>query len=448
MFCNEYPLIKNPPPGAKAKKILSLDEKYLMQSFRRYYPLVVKRAKGFLVEDVDGNIYIDLNAGIAVASTGHCHPKIVEAIKKRCEELLHYSITDFIYEDTAILAKKLSEITPGDFEKKVFFGNSGAEAVEGSLKVARGYFEGRRPYILAFIGSFHGRTIGALSLTSSKPIQRKNFQPLMPCVEHVPYPYCFRCPWKQRFPECNYWCVDFIEEWYFQKFIPPEEVAAIIFEPIAGEGGYIVPPDGFWQKIRTLADKYGILLIADEVQSGVGRTGKWFAIEHWDTMPDLVLIAKGIASGLPLSAIVGRKDIMSLPPGAHASTFGGNPVCCAAALATIQVIEKERLLENAERVGSFAIKRLNEMKEAYENIGDVRGRGLMIGVEIVTDKASYRPAPKLAHEIIEEAFRRGLLLITSGLSVLRISPPLVITMEAMEKALNILEDIIKNVSRR
>ena len=443
----EYPSIKVAPPGPNARKILKEDQKYLMQSFHRFYPLVVKRAKGFLVEDVDGNIYIDLNAGIAVAVTGHCHPHVVEAIKRRSEELLHYSITDFVYEDPVLLARKLSEITPGSFQKKIFFGNSGTEAVEGGIKVARGYFEGRRPIVFAFIGSFHGRSLGSLSLTASKPVQRRWFQPLLPCVEHVPYPYCYRCPWKQTFPDCDYWCIDFIEEWYFRRYVPAEEVSAFVFEPISGEGGYVVPPEGYWRKLKRLADKYGILLIDDEVQAGMGRTGKWFAIEHWGIAPDILLVAKGIASGLPLSAVIGREDLMNLPPGSHASTFGGNPISCSAALATIEVIERENLLENARKVGEHVLKRLQEMYSKYDIIGDVRGKGLMIGAEIVEDKDNKKPAPKVAQKIMEESFKRGVLLITAGLSTLRFSPPLIISLEAMDKALNIIEEVIKNVSR-
>ena len=444
---DSYPKIVVSPPGPKAKRIVELDEKYLMQSFHRYYPLVVKQAKGFLVEDVDGNVYIDFNSGIAVMNIGHSHPKVIKAIDEQVKKFTHYSITDFVYEQPALLAKKLVEITPGNFDKKVYFGNSGTEAVEAGIKIARGHFEGKRPYIIAFTGSFHGRTLGSLSLTSSKPIQRKGFYPLLPGVEHVPYPYCFRCPWKQKYPDCNYWCVDFIEEWLFKKYLPPEEVAAIVFEPIAGEGGYVVPPPEFFPKLRKLADKYGILLIDDEVQAGMGRTGKWFAIEHWKTEPDIILIAKAIASGLPLSAVVGRKEIMDLPPGSHASTFGGNPVSCAAALATIEVIEEEKLLENATKVGNEIMKWFNEEMEKREIIGDVRGKGLMIGVEIVENKETCLPSPKLTQEIIKRVFKRGVLLISAGTSVLRIAPPLVITLEAAEKAVQIIIDVIREVEK-
>ena len=429
------------PPGPRAKEIIDADKQLLMQSFSRYYPLVVKRAKGFIVEDVDGNKYLDFNSGIAVMNVGHCHPRIIKAISSKINELLHYSITDFIYEEPSLLAKKLSEITPVEGRKRVFYGNSGAEAVEGGIKIARGFFKGCRGYLLAFTGSFHGRTLGALSLTSSKPVQRRYFSPLLPGVIHVPYPYCFRCPWHQEYPHCDYWCVDFIKEWIFDKYVAPEEVAAIFFEPIAGEGGYIVPPKDYWPKIERLAREHDILLVDDEIQAGMGRTGKWFAIEHWDVKPDIVLIAKALASGLPLSAIVGREEIMRLPPGSHASTFGGNPVSCSAALETIKIIEEEGLLENARRVGSYLLKRLNELKEKYDVIGDVRGKGLMIGVEIVKD--GKEPNRELALKILRESFKRGVLIISAGLSVIRFAPPLTITKDAVDEGVELFEEALK-----
>ena len=440
----DYPKIVVEPPGPIAQKVLKDDEKLLMQSFSRWYPLVVKRASGFLVEDVDGNIYIDFNSGLAVMNIGHCHPKVLNAARQQMEKLIHYSITDFLYETPVLLAKKLFSITPGSDPKKVFYGNSGAEAIEGSIKIARGYFEGKRPYIIAFTGSFHGRTLGALSLTSSKPVQRKGFSPLLPCVEHVPYPYCYRCPFKQEYPDCHLWCIDYIEEWVFNKYLDPSEVAAIVFEPIAGEGGYIVPPPEFWGKIRRMADKYGILLIDDEVQAGMGRTGKWFAIEHWNVTPDIIAIAKALASGFPLSAIVGKEEYMNLPRGSHASTFGGNPISCAVACAVIDVIREENLLQNAEKQGEYIVKRFKELQEKYEMIGDVRGKGLMIGVELVKDRKSKTPAVKEQREILQQSFKKGLLIISAGISTLRIAPPLIISREAVDKALEILDGIFKH----
>ncbi|HDH06925.1 MAG TPA: acetyl ornithine aminotransferase family protein, partial [Thermoproteales archaeon] len=429
--------------GPKALKIIEEDKKYLMQSFVRYYPLVVAEAKGAIIKDVDGNEYIDFNSGIAVMSVGHCHPKVVEAIKRQAEKFLHYSLTDFYYEEPVKLAKKLVKITPGSFDKKVFFCNSGAESIEGALKVARGYFKGSRPYVLAYIGSFHGRTLGALSLTSSKPVQRRYFSPLIPCVEHIPYPYCYRCPWKQTFPDCDYWCVDFIEEWYFNKYISPEEVAAIVFEPISGEGGYIVPPPEYWKRIRKLCDKYGILMIDDEVQAGMGRTGKWFAIEHWNTTPDIICVAKAIASGLPLGAIIGKKEIMSLPKGSHATTFGGNPVACAAANAVIEVMEEVNLLERAEKLGEKTLKFFNDLKEECKIIGDVRGKGLMIGIELVKDPSTKEPAKAELQEILTNCFKKGVLAIGAGISTLRLAPPLTIPEDLLERGLEIIAEILK-----
>jgi len=444
---HKVPKIVATPPGPKAKKILEEDERFLMQSFVRWYPLVVEKAEGCILTDVDGNEYIDLNAGIAVVSVGHRHPKVIEAIKEQCNRFLHYSLTDFYYNPAVELAKKLSKITPGKFEKKIFFCNSGAEAVEGALKIARGHFKGSRQYIMAYIGAFHGRLFGSMALTSSKPVQRKWFSPLLPGVEHVPYPYCYRCPWRQNYPECGYWCVDFIEDYYFKKYVPPDETACIIFEPIQGEGGYVVPPPEYWGHIRKLCDKYGILMISDEVQAGMGRTGRWFGIEHWNVTPDLIAIAKGIAAGLPLGAVVGRSEIMDLPRGSHASTFGGNPVSCAAASAVIDVIEEEKLLENASKIGEYTMKRFEEFQEKYELIGDVRGKGLMIGVELVKDRRSKEPAVKELNKILLKCFKKGVAVIGAGKSTIRIAPPLTISMELMEKAIDIIGESIGEVER-
>ncbi len=438
-----YPRIVVEPPGPKAKSILERDRRVLMQSFTRWYPLVVKRCYDFLVEDVDGNVYIDLNSGIAVLNVGHAHPTVVEAVIRQVQRFTHYSLTDFAYEEAVKLAEKLVEITPGEGEKRVFFCNSGAEAVEGSLKVARGHFRGSRPYIVAFTGSFHGRTYGALSLTSSKPVQRRWLGPFLPGVFHVPYPYCYRCPFKLEYPDCGIWCVDFIEEWLFRKYVPPEEVAAIIFEPIAGEGGYIVPPPEFFPRLHKLAEEYGILLVDDEVQAGMGRSGKWFAIEHWGVTPDIIAMAKALAGGLPLGAFVGRSDVMDLPPGSHASTFGGNPVSCAAALAVIEVIEKGDLLANAEKRGREARKFFEDLAEEVEVIGDVRGLGLMIGVELVKSRETKEPYPELLKKVLTKAFKRGVLAIGAGISVLRIAPPLSITSDALSTALEILRECLK-----
>ena len=441
----EYPKIVVRPPGPKAREILERDEKLISPSYVRFYPLVVESGKGCIIRDVDGNEYIDFNSGLVCMNVGHNHPKVIEALKKQLEKFLHYSNTDFYYREVVDLAERLCEITPGNFEKKVYYGNSGTEAVEAAIKLAK--WHTRKPQFIGFVSAFHGRTIGSLSFTASKPVQRRYFFPLMSGVTHVSYPYCYRCPFKQTFPDCNYWCIDFIDEYVLQKYIPPEEVAAILFEPIQGEGGYIVPPDGYFQRLKKLADKYGILLIDDEVQAGMGRTGRWFAIEHWEVEPDIICMAKALASGLPLGATVARAKIMDWEGGSHASTFGGNPLSCVAAMAVIDIIKEQNLLENATRQGNYIMKRLRELAEQSKIIGEVRGKGLMIGVEIVEDKNSKKPAPNLAKEIMMRSWKRGVAIITCGVSTLRIAPPLIITRELVDAAMEIVEDAIREVER-
>jgi len=441
----EYPKIVVRPPGPKAREILERDERLISPSYVRFYPLVVESGRGCIIRDVDGNEYIDFNSGLVCMNVGHNHPKVIEAIKKQLERFLHYSNTDFYYREVVDLAERLCEITPGKFEKKVYYGNSGTEAVEAAIKLAK--WHTRKPRFIGFISAFHGRTMGSLSFTASKPVQRRYFFPSMPGVTHIPYPYCYRCPFKQTFPDCNYWCVDFIDEYVLQKYVPPEEVAAILFEPIQGEGGYVVPPEGYFQRLKKLADKYGILLIDDEVQAGMGRTGRWFAIEYWEVEPDIICMAKALASGLPLGATITRAKIMDWEGGSHASTFGGNPLSCVAAMAVIGTIKEQNLLENAARQGNYIMKRLRELAEQSEIIGDVRGKGLMIGVEIVEDKDSKKPAPNLAKEIMMRSWKRGVAIITCGVSTLRIAPPLIITRELVDAALEIVEDTIREVER-
>ena len=440
-----YPKIVVSPPGPKAIDFLKKDERFISPSYVRYYPLVVESANGCVVKDVDGNEYIDLNAGIACMNVGHNHPKVVSAIKGQCDRFLHYSNTDFYYKEVINLAEKLAEITPGNFEKKTFFGNSGTEAVEAAIKIAK--WHTRKQLFIGFISAFHGRTVGALSFTASKPAQRRYFSPLMPGVAHVPYAYCYRCPFKLTYPECHYWCVDFIDEFVLQKYVPPEDVAAMLFEPIQGEGGYVVPPPEYFQRLKKLADKYGLLIIDDEVQSGIGRTGKWFAIEHWNVEPDIICSAKALASGLPIGATVAKAKIMDWTEGSHASTFGGNPLSCAAAAAVLEVIKEEKLLENANKQGSYALKRLGELKERSEIVGDVRGKGLMIGVELVEDKESKKPAAQKAAQVIIRSWKRGVAIVTCGASTIRIVPPLTIQREMLDTALDIVEDTIEEVAK-
>jgi len=442
---SNYPKIVVTPPGPKARELVKKDEQLISPSYGRFYPLVVESGKGCIIKDVDGNEFIDFNSGLVCMNVGHNHPKVVSAIKNQCDRFLHYSNTDFYYREVIELAEKLAQITPGSPDKKVYFGNSGAEAVEGAIKIAK--WHTRRQLFIGFISAFHGRTIGALSFTASKPTQKRYFFPLMPGVTHVPYPYCYRCPFKLNYPSCHYWCVDFIDEYVLQKYVPPEDTAAILVEPIQGEGGYVVPPPEYFQRLKKITDKYGMLFIVDEVQAGVGRTGKWWAIEHWGVEPDIVCSAKGLASGMPLGATIAKSKVMDWVPGSHASTFGGNPLSCVAASAVIDAIQEEKLLDNATKQGAYIMKRFGELEDKSEIIGDVRGKGLMIGVEIVENKESKKPAPQKASEIMMRSWKRGVNVITCGASTIRIAPPLVITRELVDSALNILETSIKEVEK-
>ncbi len=429
-------------PGPKAQKLLRKDKKFISPSYTRSYPAVIERGEGCWVWDVDGNKFLDFNAGIAVCSTGHCHPQVVEAIKKQAENLIHMSGTDYYYPLQTQLAEKLVEITPGGMNKRVFFANSGAETVEGALKLAR--YMTKRKYTIAYLGSFHGRTLGALSLTGSKVAQKQGFGPLLPGVFHIPYAYCYRCAYNLEYPSCNFACIKYIEDQLFKKVLPPDEVAAIFIEPIQGEGGYVVPPAGYFKKLKELMDKYEILMIADEVQSGMGRTGKMFAMEHFDTMADVYCVAKGIASGMPIGAFIASASLMNWPPGSHASTFGGNPVCCAAAMATIKLLE-DSLIENAAKVGTVIMKRLETLQAKYEQIGDVRGKGLMIGMEFVEDSITKKPLTEKRNGIIYKCFEKGMLMQGCGATAIRFSPSLIVTEEEANTAVDIFELALKSV---
>jgi 4-aminobutyrate aminotransferase len=437
------PSILTELPGPEAKKVLEKDRQFISQSYTRVYPLVVKRAQGVWVEDVDANRFLDFSSGIAVCNTGHCHSKIVAAIQRQAEQLIHMSGTDFYYDAQSNLAEKLAGIAPGQKEKRVFFGNSGAEAIEAALKLAR--YHTKRSRIIAFLGAFHGRTMGALSLTASKVIQEKGFFPLVPGITHVPYAYCYRCPAHSTYPGCGCACVDWIREDLFKRSLPPEEVAAIFVEPIQGEGGYIVPPMEFHQKLFKLARDFGILFVVDEVQSGMGRTGKMFGIEHWGLTPHIIAIAKGIASGMPLGAMVSQSEVMTWIPGSHASTFGGNPISCQAALTTIELLQGG-LVENAASLGEYILGQLRGLQKRYPLIGDVRGRGLMIGVELVRDPVTKEKAIEERGKVIQACFERGLLILGCGENVIRLIPPLIITREEADTALTILEEVLHKIS--
>ena len=431
-------------PGPKARAAVDADDRLISPSYTRSYPLVAKRGRGIRVEDVDGNVFLDFAAGIAVASTGHCHPEVVAAIQKQAAELLHISGTDFYDEHLTELAERLSSIAPMPGPHKFFYGNSGAEAVECALKLAR-YHTGRQQ-VISFFGAFHGRTMGALSLTGSKPQQKRRFSPLVPGVTHIRYPYAYRgCSGGAQDEEAfSMGCARFIEEKLFKTILAPEEVAAIFVEPIQGEGGYVVAPDNFLRELRAICTRHGILLVADEVQCGAGRTGKWWAIEHSGVQPDIVCMAKGIASGMPLGVCMSRAEIMDWAPGSHASTFGGNPVSIAAALATMDIIEREGLA-NAARVGELMLERLRGWKETHPLVGDVRGRGLMIGIELVKDKITREPATALRNRIETLAFERGMMVLGCGETTLRLCPPLIINEYEATVALDILEETLSLV---
>src|ERR1700681_3888714 len=436
------PKLKTALPGPNAKRILAGDDKYISPSYTRSYPLVAKRGRGIVIEDVDGNEFYDFSAGIAVTSTGHCHPEVVAAIQKQAGELIDMSGTDFYYENMVDLAARLSNIAPTPGPHRIYYGNSGAEAIECALKLAR--YHTKRQNVIAFLGAFHGRTMGALSLTASKPQQKRRFGPLVPGVTHVRYPDVYRgvSGGPQDADDFALSCARYIEEKLFKTILAPEEVAAIFVEPVQGQGGYVVAPTVFMQELRRICDRPGILLVADEVQSGMGRTGKWWAIEHSGVKPDIVCSAKGIASGMPLGITMSKAEIMDWVPGSHASTFGGNPVCIAAALATINVIESEDLMRNATEVGNHMLKRMANWPAKHKIVGDVRGRGLMIGVEIVKDQKTQEYGAAERDRIVELAFERGVLFLGCGPSTVRIAPALIVTKEEADVAIEALEESI------
>ena len=436
------PSIKTSLPGPRASEIITRDQQVVSPSYTRSYPFVMARGEGALVEDLDGNVFLDCAAGIAVTSTGHSHPEVVKAIIEQAQKFLHMSGTDFYYEKQVRLAEEVQDIAPMDGPIKSFFGNSGTEAVEASIKLAR-YYTGRFNFI-AFLGAFHGRMLGSLALTASKAVQRRGFGPMMPGVFHAPYADCYRCPLGLKPETCAAECLSFIEDQLLVHLVSPDEIAAIIVEPVQGEGGYIIPPAQFHQRLRDLTTRHGMLLIVDEVQSGMGRTGKMFAIEHFGVEPDVVAIAKGIASGLPLSISAARADVMTWPAGAHANTFGGNPLACAAALVTIKLL-REKLIANAADVGSYLLDRLRALAEKHRLIGDVRGMGLMIGIELVRDRKTKERAHAERDALIAAAFRRGLLTLGAGQNVVRLSPPLVLTRSQADVAAEILDESLTEI---
>ena len=446
-FARYGPRLKTPLPGPLARKAVAADERLISPSYTRGYPLVAKSGRGVRITDVDDNEFLDFAAGIAVNSTGHCHPEVVKAIQEQAAQLIHMSGTDFYYESMAELAERLSAVAPRKGPHRFYYGNSGAEAVECALKLAR-YHTGRQN-VIAFLGAFHGRTMGALSLTASKPQQKRRFAPFVPGVHHVPYPYVYRYCRGSAEEQESYalGCARYIEERLFKTILPPEEVAAIIVEPIQGEGGYVVAPDNFLRELRSICDRHGILMIADEVQSGAGRTGRWWALEHSGVEPDIVCSAKGIASGMPLGICMAKAEVMDWVPGSHASTFGGNPVAIAAALATMNVLQREGIA-NAAVVGGRMMERLRSWVGRHPHVGDVRGRGLMIGIELVKDQQTREPAGELRDRVVDLAFARGLLILGCGETTIRLCPPLIVNQHEADVALDILEECITAAPNR
>ena len=427
-------------PGPKARALLERDAQVVSPVCARPYPFVMEKGRGAEVWDVDGNRFIDLVAGIAVTATGHAHPKVVAAIKAAADNFLHISC-DFYHELQIALAERLNELAPFAEPAMTFFTNSGTEAIEGAIKLAR--VTSGRPRFIGFYGGFHGRSMGSLAFTASKYVQQQGVYSPMPGVTHVPYPNSYRPLFRGE--DQGLAVLDYLENVVLASNVPPDEVAAILVEPIQGEGGYLVPPDSFFPGLRRLCDQHGILLIVDEIQSGIGRSGKMFTIEHYGVEPDIVCMAKGLASGMPMGAITARRSLMAgWPYNAHGSTFGGNPLCCAAALATLDLVEQE-YQANAAKMGHYLLENLRSLQQKYPLIGQVRGKGLMIGIDLVIDPVSKKPAKALAGQIVERAFHNGLLTLTAGQSVVRLAPPLMIDPATIEEAMVALDQTFSEV---
>jgi len=439
----DYPHIRVPPPGPRTQAVIEADHAATSSCYIKVYPLAVARGRGAMIEDVDGNRYLDFMAGIGVASTGHSHPRVVTAIQEAAADFLHICGTDFYYQALGELCGRLARLAPGPSKKKVFLTNSGAEAVDGAIKLAR-HATGR-PAIIAFDGAFHGRTYGAMSLTSSKAKQRGAFGPFLPDIHHVPYAYCHRCAYGKSYPACELFCVSAIERELFARRLNPRDVAAVFVEPVLGEGGYVVPPPDYLATLRKLCDRHGILLVADEVQTGIGRTGRMFACEHAGVEPDILLTAKGLGSGMPIGAIVARESVDTWGSGAHGSTFGGNPVCCAAALATLELVEEE-LVENAARMGQILLTGVGDLARSHPVIEDVRGLGLMVGLEFAGPEGDRASAALFVEDLVQRAFGKGLLLLSAGEGALRLLPPLVVDEEDVRTALGILDETLAEMA--
>jgi len=433
--------VRVPIPGPNARRIIERDRRYLMTSTKSA-PVVAASGEGVWITDVDGNRLLDFASGVGVATVGYSHPEVVRAIRDQAGRLLHFAGTDFYYENQTLLAERLAKMAPGSFEKKVFFTNSGTESAEAALKLVR--WQRQKPIVLGLIGAFHGRTMGSLTMTASKPVQRARYFPFVGGGQHIPAPYCYRCPYKMTYPSC----AKILKELYFQTLIPPDDVAAFLAEPVMGEGGYIVPPPRWHSTLKSILDEHGIVLIDDEVQAGMGRTGEWFAIQHHGVVPPIITMAKALGGGLPAGAMIFRADMDFTTPGAHSNTFGGNLAAVAASLATIDVIEKEHLLENARVQGAYLLDRLRELMGRYDEIGDVRGLGLMTATEFVRDRTTKEPAIALRDAILEETYKRGLILLPCGRSSIRYIPPLIVRREEIDEAIEILDASIRAARAR
>ena len=432
------------PPGPEAKKIIEMDEKYLVTSTKSL-PIVAKRGYGSFLEDVDGNIYLDFSTGISVNNLGHIHPKVKRAVEEQLDKLWHFAGTDFYYEEQVKAARALTEVTPGKFSKKVFFANSGTEANEAAIKISKAFT--KKQQFISFIGGFHGRSQGSLSLTASKPIQRKGFFPTMPGVEHAPYPNPYRNPFGidgyEEPEELENRVIDFIDRYMLKTYVPVDNLAAFVVEPIQGEGGYIVPPKNFHKKLRKLADENDVLVVMDEVQTGFGRTGKFFASEHFGVEPEVISVAKAIASGIPMGGVIVNSRLDFSEPSLHSNTFGGNALASAACVATVNTIREENLLENASKQGDYFKRRLNELAEKEESIGDVRGMGLMLALDFVKDRKTREPNAKMRDRVELKSLENGLILLSTGLSAIRIIPPLNVTSEEIDMSMECLEKAIR-----
>jgi len=426
-------------PGPRGKAIVELDDKYLA-TVTKSAPLAVERAQGEKVWDVDGNLFLDFASGVAVMNIGHCHPKVVKAVQEQAEKVMHFAGTDYYYDVQSRLVERLAKLAPGPGEKKVFLSNSGAESIEAAMKLTR-WSTGRKQFI-AFIGAFHGRTMGAVSLTCSKRVHRARYFPTVPGVTHMPYAYCYRCPYHQEYPSCGLWCAKILDEMYLDALLPPDEVAALFLEPVQGEGGYIVPPKEFLPEIARICRSHGILTVDDEVQAGMGRSGRMWAAEHFGISPDITCMAKSLGSGMPIAATVFRKELDWQSPGAHSNTYGGNCLACAGSLATLDVIEEEKVVEQAARKGEMMRKRLEEIMGRFENVGDVRGLGMLRALELVEDRRSKTPAPKLRNEIVANLLRNGIVALGCGKSSIRLIPPLTISEKNLETGMHLLEESI------